>query len=129
MENCNFQGVREVSPANTQKCITFIQRWTNVGDVGPMLYKCFTNVSCLLGGRSTCNKMTNLEGNIRVGKKEIYAWACVYASPTNMMNWLGTGSTLILRHQRWPTIKAAPGKDMVLAGVNIVEADTGIDCT
>ena len=30
-------------------CITFIQRWTNVEDVGPTLYKCFTNVSCLLG--------------------------------------------------------------------------------
>ena len=30
-------------------CITFIQCWTNVEDVGPTLYKCFTNVLCLLG--------------------------------------------------------------------------------
>ena len=30
-------------------CITFIQRWTNVEDVGPTLYKCCTDVLCLLG--------------------------------------------------------------------------------
>ena len=26
-----------------------MQRWTNVFDVGPTLYKCYTNVLCLLG--------------------------------------------------------------------------------
>ena len=30
-------------------CITFIQRRPNVFDVGPTLYKCYTNVLCLLG--------------------------------------------------------------------------------
>ena len=25
-------------------CITFVQCWTNVKDVGPRLYKCYTNV-------------------------------------------------------------------------------------
>ena len=30
-------------------CITFMQCWTNVEDVGPTLYKCYTNVLCLLG--------------------------------------------------------------------------------
>ena len=32
-------------------CITFVQRWPNVSDVGPALYKCYrsTNVFCLLG--------------------------------------------------------------------------------
>ena len=30
-------------------CITFVQCWTNVEDVGPTLYKCYTNVLCLLG--------------------------------------------------------------------------------
>ena len=29
--------------------ITFIQCWTNVEDVGPTLYKYYTNVVCLLG--------------------------------------------------------------------------------
>ena len=29
-------------------CITFIQCWTNVEDVGPTLYKCYTHVFCLL---------------------------------------------------------------------------------
>ena len=33
-------------------CITFIQCWTNVEDVGPTLYKCYTNVLCLLGTES-----------------------------------------------------------------------------
>ena len=30
-------------------CITFVQRWANVEDVGPTLYKWYTNVLCLLG--------------------------------------------------------------------------------
>ena len=30
-------------------CITFVQCWTNVEDVGPTLYKCYANVLCLLG--------------------------------------------------------------------------------
>ena len=30
-------------------CITLIQRRPNVFDVGPTLYKCYTNVLCLLG--------------------------------------------------------------------------------
>ena len=29
-------------------CITFVQCRTNVEDVGPILYKCYTNVLCLL---------------------------------------------------------------------------------
>ena len=42
-------------------CITFIQRWTNVFDVGPTLYKCYTNVSCLLGSyyRAKCISVNN----------------------------------------------------------------------
>ena len=30
-------------------CTTFVQRRPNVFDVGPTLYKCYTNVLCLLG--------------------------------------------------------------------------------
>ena len=30
-------------------CITFVQCWTSVEDVGPTLYKCYTNVLCKLG--------------------------------------------------------------------------------
>ena len=30
-------------------CITFAQRQPNVSDVGPTLYKSYTNVLCLLG--------------------------------------------------------------------------------
>ena len=32
-------------------CITVVQCWTNVGDVGPTLYKFYTNVLYLLGSR------------------------------------------------------------------------------
>ena len=31
-------------------CITFVQRRPNVFDVGSTLYKCYTNLLCLLGG-------------------------------------------------------------------------------
>ena len=36
-------------PPSKHICITFILCWTNVEDVGPTLYKCYTNVLCLLG--------------------------------------------------------------------------------
>ena len=36
-------------------CITFVQCWTNVEDVGPTLYKCYTNVLCLLGSPFSSN--------------------------------------------------------------------------
>ena len=40
-------------PSTQQKqniCIKFIQCWANVEDVGPTLYKCYTNVMCDPGG-------------------------------------------------------------------------------
>ena len=47
------QRVRVTNIRTTQLtqniCITIIQFWTNVEDVGPTLYKCYTNVLCLLG--------------------------------------------------------------------------------
>ena len=39
-------------------CITFIQCWTNVEDVGPMLYKCYTNILCQLGDCPTHARFT-----------------------------------------------------------------------
>ena len=40
----------DVLPQQTQNiCITFAQRRPNVFDIGPKLYKCYTNVLCLLG--------------------------------------------------------------------------------
>ena len=39
-----------VTSQQTQNiCVTFVQRRTNVFDVGATLYKCYTNVLCLLG--------------------------------------------------------------------------------
>ena len=39
-------------PVNTKHLYDFMQCWTNVEDVGPTLYKCYTNVLCLLGRRT-----------------------------------------------------------------------------
>ena len=39
-------------PVNTKHLYDFMQYWTNVEDVGPTLYKCYTNVWCLLGRRT-----------------------------------------------------------------------------
>ena len=40
---------RKHDPSKHNICITFVQRRPNVEDVGPTLYKCYTNVMCLLG--------------------------------------------------------------------------------
>ena len=39
-------------PVNTTHLYDFVQCWTNFKDVGPTLYKCYTNVLCLLGRRT-----------------------------------------------------------------------------
>ena len=42
-------GEDDYSPQTLDICITFVQCWTNVEDVGPTLYKCYANVLCLRG--------------------------------------------------------------------------------
>ena len=44
------QTQHHVCPVSTRHLYDFMQCWTNVEDVGPTLYKCYTNVLCLLGG-------------------------------------------------------------------------------
>ena len=40
-----FFEVRYLYPENAKHfCITFVQCWNNIEDVGPTLYKCYTNV-------------------------------------------------------------------------------------
>ena len=41
-------------------CITFAQHWSNVSDVGPTLYKSYTNVLCLLGIYRNLRKSASL---------------------------------------------------------------------
>ena len=74
--SCLRGGGGVYSPNTTQKaqnnCIIFIQRWTNVFDVGRTLHKCYTNVWCLLG---TLNNG--------------WCWSHVYdAGPTLNQQWL-----------------------------------------
>ena len=50
ISHSNGQSIIRRRAQQTQNiCITFIQCWSNVEDVGPTLYKCYTNVFCLLG--------------------------------------------------------------------------------
>ena len=65
----NFKNEICLQQQTQNFCITFIQRRSNVFDVGPTLYKCYTNVLCLLGyGR--CNLIfTNLSMFIIKRKK------------------------------------------------------------
>ena len=49
----NIIAGRDATTQQAQNiCITFMQCWTNVEDVGPTLYKCYTSVFCLLGSPS-----------------------------------------------------------------------------
>ena len=46
-------------------CITFVQRRPNVFDVGPTLYKCYTNVLCLYKPNDYCK-------NAAIGTRTIF---------------------------------------------------------
>ena len=41
--------VKTITRQTQDICITFVERRTNFFDVGPALYKCYTNVLCLQG--------------------------------------------------------------------------------
>ena len=44
-----FQTIKMTTQWTKNICLTFIQHRPNVFDVGPTLYKCYTDVLCLLG--------------------------------------------------------------------------------
>ena len=44
-----LEFVNHFSKHETSFCITFIQCWSSVEDVGPTLCECYTDVLCLLG--------------------------------------------------------------------------------
>ena len=67
-------------PVNTKHLYDFVQCWTNVEDVGPTLYKCYTNVLCLLGQED---------------------------SFSNIVHLFNVGSMFGQHHRRWPSIKTA----------------------
>ena len=47
--HCDDRYKSIVSQQTQNICITFVQRRPNVFDVGPTLYKCYTNILCQLG--------------------------------------------------------------------------------
>ena len=46
--SCSSKRSTLINTIQSQHCITLVQRWTNVFDVGTTLYKCYTDVLCLL---------------------------------------------------------------------------------
>ena len=47
-------------------CMTFVRCRTNVFDVGPTLYKCHTNVLCLMGSVSLTLQICRVKLNLHV---------------------------------------------------------------
>ena len=46
---------RYTSQKTQNICITILQFWSNVENVGPTMYKCYTNILCSLGYIELCN--------------------------------------------------------------------------
>ena len=66
-------------PQQTQNiCKTFVQRRPNVFDVGPTLYKCYTNVLCLLGQR----RKRRASIGPAFGRRRVF-WVCRQAPKQN----------------------------------------------
>ena len=81
-------------------CITFVQCWTNVEDIGPMLYKCYANVLCLLGIASRYSTILFIYFIILKRPRGIEQMQCatlMLDSSTQSSN-PGTGQVHILRH-------------------------------
>ena len=82
--------VKTLAAQQTQNiCITFIQRRTNVFDVGPTLYKCYTNGLCLPGGLHSAEP--------HISKREILSlYGRLALLPQNYLIWIFTHLKLCL---------------------------------
>ena len=65
-------------------CITFVQCWINVEDVGPTLYKCYTNVFC--------GVLTNQQ--TRDVQPKLFYWA-------NVDQWWTSIKTTLVQRRVW----------------------------
>ena len=94
-------------------CMTFVQCWTSVEDVGPTLYKCYTNVLCLLGSTSG-HFFTRLSRDYSVYRLTYPEWS--WASPSKHEIMIqcccdaGSASTLLV------SITETLGEHVVFAG-------------
>ena len=75
-------------------CITFVQCWTNVEDVGSRLYKCYTNVLCLLGYVTIVHRF----------------------NPADMRHFTNVDLRLGHRRRRWANLKPTLVKWLVFSG-------------
>ena len=66
-------------------CITFIPRRPNVSDVDPTLYKCYTNVLCLLGG--VLGSSSNIESTSCVSWDATLHAGCSILGSTSDLLW------------------------------------------
>ena len=72
-------------PVNTTHLYDFIQCWTNVEDVGPTLYKRYTNILCLLGRRTFSQTL--------------------YISAMLVQCWAGVADIGLTLKQRWVSVR------------------------
>ena len=73
--NCAFCFV----PQQTRNIgIIFVQRQTNIFDVGPTLHKCYTNILCLLRGVYSENELTSDVFKMVLDQTEARRMSCEY---------------------------------------------------
>ena len=71
--------MRRDSPVNTKHVYDFIQCCANVEDVGPTLYKCYTNVLCLLGLFLLLNEKEGMHLISRTAELYMFSWTNIYS--------------------------------------------------
>ena len=102
--SCTYQQTQNI-------CITCIQCWANVGDVGPTLYKCYPNVLCLLEWWAPPCTWKNVVEIFKIPKKKIGLSVqvkfriAVHRPPCQLVTPPNVGF-LMLGHcrRRWPNI-------------------------
>ena len=71
-------AISEQSQKTQNICITFIQCWTNVEDVGPTLYKCYTNVLCLSGYHTGSDVQSQKAVAVNWKSKQLLSFGITY---------------------------------------------------
>ena len=82
-------------------CITFIQCWTNVEDVGPTLYKCYTNALYLLGSHTSRQTNQNVCDTKRQARFLLMLGQSLRRCPTFNQHWVNVCCLLVCLSWRW----------------------------
>ena len=83
-------------------CKIFVKRWSNVFDVGPALYKCYTNVLCLLGSPSNLHTYSHRQHN-PPKENRIFLFSLVH-----LRLYIAGAACGAFRHTAWRAPPGAP---------------------